>query len=169
MKHNRVRLTIAIIMLLLVFPFAAGAQLMIIGNDEKATWDDAGKLVLTAPGKDTVSIVDISKRESPRIVSNLPLTNSVFGPPTNLAITPNGRLAIVANSVNNVPDGAGWKSVPDNKLYVIDLTTSPPSHIATVEVGKQPSGLDINRAGNLALVINRADNSSACYPSRGRK
>ncbi len=168
MKHNRVRLTIAILMLLMVFPLAAGAQLMIIGNDEKATWDDAGKVVLTAPGKDTVSIVDISKRESPRIVSNLPLTNSVFGPPTNLAITPDGRLALVANSVNNVPDGTGWKSVPDNKLYVIDLTTSPPSHIATVEVGKQPSGLDINRAGNLALVTNRADNSISVLSIEGK-
>jgi DNA-binding beta-propeller fold protein YncE len=155
-------------MLLMVFPLAAGAQLMIIGNDEKATWDDAGKVVLTAPGKDTVSIVDISKRESPRIVSNLPLTNSVFGPPTNLAITPDGRLAIVANSVNNVPDGAGWKSVPDNKIYVIDLTTSPASHIATVEVGKQPSGLDINRAGNLALVTNRADNSISVLSIEGK-
>ena len=168
MKHNRVRLTIAILMLLMVFPLAASAQLMIIGNDEKATWDDAGKVVLTAPGKDTVSIVDISKRESPRIVSNLPLTNSVFGPPTNLAITPDGRLAIVANSVNNVPDGAGWKSVPDNKIYVIDLTTSPASHIATVEVGKQPSGLDINRAGNLALVTNRADNSISVLSIEGK-
>ena len=168
MKHNRVRLTIAVLMLLMVFPLAAGAQLMIIGNDEKATWDDAGKVVLTAPGKDTVSIVDISKRESPRIVSNLPLTNSVFGPPTNLAITPDGRLAIVANSVNNVPDGAGWKSVPDNKIYVIDLTTSPASHIATVEVGKQPSGLDINRAGNLALVTNRADNSISVLSIKGK-
>ena len=168
MKHNRVRLTIAILMLLMVFPLAASAQLMIIGNDEKATWDDAGKVVLTAPGKDTVSIVDISKRESPRIVSNLPLTNSVFGPPTNLAITPDGRLALVANSVNNVPDGAGWKSMPDNKLYVIDLTTSPASHIATVEVGKQPSGLDINRAGNLALVTNRADNSISVLSIKGK-
>ena len=169
MKHYRIRFTIAILMLLLVFPLAANAQLMIIGNDEKATWDDAGKVVLTAPGKDTVSIVDISKRESPRIVSNLPLTNSVFGPPTNLAITPDGRLAIVANSVNNVPDGAGWKFVPDNKLYVIDLTTSPPSHIATVEVGKQPSGLDINRAGNLALVTNRADNSISVLSIEGKE
>jgi DNA-binding beta-propeller fold protein YncE len=156
-------------MLLLAFPLVAGAQLMIIGNDEKATWNDAGKLVLTAPGKDTVSIVDISKRESPRIISNLPLTNSVFGPPTNLAITPNGRLAIVANSVNNVPDGEGWKSVPDNKLYVIDLTTSPPSHIATVEVGKKPSGLDINRAGNLALVTNRTDNSISVLSIEGKE
>ncbi|MGZ6276353.1 MAG: lactonase family protein [Syntrophales bacterium] len=169
MKHNRVRLTIAIIMLLLVFPLAASAQLIIIGNDEKVIWDDAGKVVFSAPGKDTVSIVDISKRESPRIIANLPLTNSVFGPPTNLAITPKGRLAIVANSFNNVPDGAGWKSVPDNKVYVIDLTTSPPRQIATVEVGKQPSGLDINRAGNLALVTNRADNSISVLSIEGKE
>jgi len=155
-------------MLVLVFPLTASAQFMIIGNDEKVIFDDAGKLVVMAPGKDTVSIVDISTPESPRIVANLPLENSIFGPPVNLAITPNGGLAIVANSVNHVPDGAGWKFVPDNKLYVIDLTTSPPSHIATVEVGKQPSGLDINRAGDLALVANRADNSISVLSIQGK-
>jgi DNA-binding beta-propeller fold protein YncE len=155
-------------MLFLVFPLAASAQLMVIGNDEKVTWDDAGRQIFMAPGKDTVSIVEISDRESPKIIVNLPLTNSIMGPPTNLAITPDERLAILANSVNHVPDGAGWKFVPDNKLYVIDLTTSPPSHIATVEVGKQPSGLDINRAGNLALVTNRADNSISVLSIQGK-
>jgi len=168
MNHTGVRSTLALLMLLLVFPLAASAQFMIIGNDEKVMWDDAGKLVVMAPGKDTVSIVDISTPESPRIVANLPLMNSIFGPPTNLAITPDERLAIVANSVNPVPDGAGLKFVPDNKLYVIDLTTNPPSHIGTVEVGKQPSGLDINRAGNLALVTNRADNSISVLSIQGK-
>jgi len=168
MKYTGILSTVGLLMLLLVFPLAASGQLMIIGNDEKVTWDDAGKLVLMGPGKDTVSIVDISMPESPRIVSNLPLTNSVFGPPTNLAITPDGRLAIVANSVNHIQEGTGWKFIPDNKLYVIDLTTSPPSHIATVEVGKQPSGLDINRAGDLALVTNRADNSISVLSIQGK-
>jgi DNA-binding beta-propeller fold protein YncE len=168
MKHTAIRSTLVLLPLLLVFPLAVSAQLMVIGNDEKVTWDDAGKLILMGPGKDTVSIVDISTPESPRIVSNLPLTNSIFGPPVNLAITPDERLAIVANSVNHVPDGTGWKFVPDNKLYVIDLTTSPPSHIATVEVGKQPSGLDINQAGNLALVTNRADNSISVLSIQGK-
>ena len=176
MKHTGVRSTLALLMLLLVFPLAASAQLMIIGNDEKVMWDDAGKQIFMAPGKDTVSIVDISDRESPKIIANLPLTNSIIGPPTNLAITPDERLAItpderlaiVANSVNNVQDGGVWKPVPDNKLYIIDLTTSPPSHIATVEVGKQPSGLDINRAGNLALVTNRAENSISVLSIQGK-
>jgi hypothetical protein len=107
MKQTAFRSTLVLLMLVLVFPWAASAQFMIIGNDEKVTWDDTGKLVLMGPGKDTVSIVDISKPESPRIVSNLPLTNSIFGPPVNLAITPDERLAIVANSVNHLPDGAG--------------------------------------------------------------
>ena len=71
--------------------------------------------------------------------------NSIFGPPTNLGITPNGQLALVANSVDWVADGANWKSAPDDKLYVIDLTASPPALIDTVAVGKQPSGISINR------------------------
>jgi DNA-binding beta-propeller fold protein YncE len=59
--------------------------------------------------------------------------------------------------------------VPDNKLYVIDLTTNPPALIDTVTVGKQPSGMSINRAGNLALVANRADNSISVLRIAGKK
>ncbi len=160
-----VRCAIALLILLVLatfvaFPDASHGQLMIVGNDEKITWDDAGKPVFLAPGKDTVSIVDIGTNpESPKIIANFPLMNSIFGPPTNLAITPDERLAIVANSMSWVQEGGAWKGVPDNKLYVFDLKADPPSHIATVEVGKQPSGLAINARGDLALVTNRADNS----------
>src|SRR4029078_9293149 len=66
---------------------------------------------------------------------------------------------LVANSMDWVADGATWKAVPDNKLYVIDLTLDPPKLIDTVLVGKQPSGMAINRAGDLALIANRNDNS----------
>lgn len=130
-------------LLVLAAPELARAQLMIIGNDEKVSWDDAGKVVFAAPGKDTVSIVDIANREAPRIVASLPLMNSIFGPPTNLAITPDERLAIVANSMNWVQEGGAWKAVPDNKIYVIDLKASPPAHLATVEGGKQPSRVSV--------------------------
>lgn len=74
---------------------------MIVGNDEKVIWDEAGKAIFRPPGKDTVSIVDIGTNpEAPRIVASLPLMNSIYGPPTNLAITPDERLALVANSMN---------------------------------------------------------------------
>src|SRR5947207_2572527 len=165
----RSRLTLLLVVVLALAPREAPAQLMLIGNDEKVTWDDAGKPVFLPPGKDTVSIVDISSREAPRVLVSLPLMNSVFGPPTNLQITPDGTLALVANSMAWVQDGSAWKPAPDTRLYVIDLTTSPPAHIATVEVGKQPSGLAISRAGDLALVTNRADNSIGVLSIHGKE
>src|SRR3984893_3245710 len=146
----------------------ARAQLLITGNDEKVSFDEAGKTVTHPPGKDTVSIIDIREPTKPRIVANLSLMNSITGPPVNLAITPDQQLALVANSLDWVKDGEAWKGVPDNKIYVIDLTTSPPVQIATVEAGKQPSGMAINRAGTLALVANRADDSVSVLSSDGK-
>ena len=96
-----------------------------------------------------------SRGSSPR---PLPLENSIVGPPTNLAVTPDNKLALVASSIDVVKDGDN-SNAPDNKLFVIDLTASPPALIATLQIGKQPSGMAINRAGNLALVCNRAENT----------
>jgi DNA-binding beta-propeller fold protein YncE len=151
-------LAAAILTAAMGFAAMAQAQYLIVGNDEKVAFKD-GKPVLSPPGKDTVSIIDIADPAKPRILVNLPVENSVFGPPTNLAITPDNKLALVANSIDVVKDGDALKSVPGNKLFVIDLTASPPAVIATIQTGKQPSGMAINRAGNLALVANRADNS----------
>jgi DNA-binding beta-propeller fold protein YncE len=167
-KYLQFQLTLFLVMALLTFPHAAAAQLMVVGNDEKVTFGDAGNLVFSAPGKDTISIVDIGANpESPKIIANLPLMNSIVGPPVNLAITPDERLAIVANSLNWVQEGTAWKPAPDNKLYVIDLKAQPPKHLATVEVGKQPSGLSINPRGDLALVANREDKSISVLSIQG--
>ncbi|HVG03615.1 MAG TPA: YncE family protein [Burkholderiaceae bacterium] len=145
-------------------------EYMVVGIDSKVTWGDDGKVAFGAPGKDSVTIVDIGTNPAnPKIVANLPLMNSIFGPPTNLAITPNGQLALVANSMDWMQEGTGWKPAPDNKLYVIDLTTSPPRLINTVAVGKQPSGMSINRAGTLALIANRADNSVSVLAIQGKE
>jgi len=149
-------------------PTAGKRELMLVAIDEKVTWE-AGKPALRAPGKDNVLVVDIGTDPlSPRTVGSFPLMNSVFGPPTNLQITPDGKLGLVANSMDWVADGAGWKAVPDNKLYVIDLTLDPPKLIDTVTVGKQPSGMAINRAGDLALIANRNDNSISVVKIAGK-
>jgi DNA-binding beta-propeller fold protein YncE len=95
------------------------------------------------------------------------LMNTITGPPTNLAISHDQRLALVANSLDWVKDGDNWKGVPDNKVFVIDLTVSPPKQIATVEVGKQPSGMAINAAGTLALVADRADDTVSVLTIEG--
>jgi DNA-binding beta-propeller fold protein YncE len=140
---------------------------MIVGNDEKVWWDDDGKTVLSAAGKDTVLIVDLANPEDPKIVATLPLKNSIVGPPVNVDIDPSGSIALVADSVDVIKDGDALKQVPDNKVYVIDLKSSPPKLAATVNVGKQPSGLNIAPSGKMALVANRGDNSISVLSING--
>ena len=147
---------------------SAQAQIILSGNDEKVLFDDNGKGVVSPPGKDTLSILDIRDRIHPRLVATLPMINSVVGPPTNLAVTPDEKLALVANSLNSVQNGDTWKLVPDDRLFVVDLTANPPAVIATLNVGKQPSGMAMNRAGNLALVANRADNTVSVLTIDGK-
>jgi DNA-binding beta-propeller fold protein YncE len=152
----------------LAFSTTAGTQVIVSGNDEKVLWDEAGQAVFSPPGKDTITFIDIADRENPKILTSIALQNSIFGPPTNLAVTPNGELALVANSVTQTRDGDQWKPVPDNKVYIFDLKANPPKQIGTVEVGKQPSGLDVSKKGDLALVTNRADNSISVLSISGK-
>ncbi|MCP3468218.1 YncE family protein [Bradyrhizobium sp. CCGUVB23] len=135
-------------------PAMAGTNDILIGLDSKITYGPDGQ-INGAPGPDAVLVVDISNPAKPRIRASLPLANSLLGPPTNLQITPDGTLGLVANSVVHVQEGSSWKTVPDDKLYVIDLTADPPKLIDTVTVGRQPSGLSISKKGDLALIANR--------------
>ena len=137
------------------------APFMIVGNDEKLVWDDDGKPVLSAAGKDSVLIVDLANPEDPKIIANLPLKNSVVGPPVNVAINPAGTLALVADSVDVSKDGDVLKQSIDGKLYVVDLKSNPPALIDTLSIGKMPSGLDISPDGKMALVALRGDNAIA--------
>ena len=63
-----------------------------------------------------MSIIDIHDPIKPRILANLPLMDTIIGPPVNLAITPNQHLALVANSLDWDKDGESWKGVPDDKI-----------------------------------------------------
>jgi len=144
------------------------AQTLIVGNDEKQGWDENGKPILREPGKDTLSILDVSKPDAPRIAATIPLMNSIQGPPTNLAISPSGDVALVANSVEPVIQGWGHRLEPDNKLFLIDLKANPPALIGTITVGKQPSGMAISPKGDLALVANRADGTISVLSIRGK-
>lgn len=144
--------------LLAAMPVRAGTHDILIGLDEKISFGPNGQ-VNGPPGKDAVLVMDVTDPAKPRIRASLPLMNSLLGPPVNLQITPDGRLGLVANSVVMKQDGGAWKPVPDNRLFVIDLTADPPKLADTVTVGSQPSGLAIARNGALALVANRAGKS----------
>jgi DNA-binding beta-propeller fold protein YncE len=139
-------------------PAFAGIHDILIGLDQKIVFDANGQ-ANGPPGKDAVLIMDVSNPAKPKIRASLPLMNSLLGPPTNLQITPDGRLGLVANSVVMNQDGSAWKTAPDNKLFVIDLNANPPALTDTVTVGSQPSGIAISHKGDLAITANRAGNS----------
>jgi DNA-binding beta-propeller fold protein YncE len=150
---------------------ACTSRLVIIGNDEKVTWDATGKQVFGPPGADTVKLLDISDPLAPQIVGSLFVDNSVTGPPTNIAIVRQHGVALVANARRWVAaDAGGWTSVPDTKVTVIDVNelTNTPRIIGTIQVGQQPSGIGVSPNGDMVLVANRVDGTLSVLSIRGR-
>ncbi len=147
-----------------MLPALTFAQYIITGNDNKALVVD-GKLVIRPEGKQSVSLIDISGR-TPVLKVSLPILNSIFGPPTNLAISPDETLALVAEAVKLNEDGT--KFIPSDQVHVIDLTVNPPKEIESITVGRQPSGMAIHPSGKMALVANRAETSISILSIQGK-
>ena len=139
------------------FNRAHAAPFMIVGDDEKPGTDPQGKPIVNPTGSDEVLIVDLVNPEAPKIVAALKLENSVVGPPVNLDISPNGAIALVADSMTVAEDNGVRKMVPTDLLFVIDMKANPPRLSQTLHLGKQPSGLSFSPKGDIALVCNRAD------------
>ena len=137
---------------------AAGPSQLLLGIDGK-TFFEATAVRNGPGGKDSVAVLDLSDPASPKITAQLPLANTVFGPPTNLQITPDGRLGLVANSIVTAEKDGTWAAAPDDTLHVLDMTAQPPKLVETIRVGRQPSGLAIAPDGRTALVANRAGKS----------
>jgi DNA-binding beta-propeller fold protein YncE len=148
---------------------AVAAPFMIVGDDEKPGVDPQGKPVVNATGSDAVLVVDLANPEAPKIVASLPLENSIVGPPVNLAISPNGAIALVADSMTVTEADGARKMVPTDQLFVIDMKANPPKLIDTLHLGRQPSGLSFSPNGGLALVCNRADGSISVLKIDGTK
>jgi DNA-binding beta-propeller fold protein YncE len=151
---------------LLAMPLAVSAQLAVSSNDNKVMLDNGvNKVVPNAPA-DTASVIDL-KVSPPRVIAEIPVPGSVVGPPFSVALTPDESLALVASSTKVDPSDP-TKTVPDNRVSVIDLKATPPVVIATLEAGKSPSGLSINRQGTLALVANRSEGTVSIFTIQGK-
>src|SRR3984885_7413446 len=143
-SKRRVAPVLALLSGLAVTPAAHAAPFMIVGDDEKPGTDAQGKPVVNATGNDAILIVDLAKPEEPKIVASLPLENSIVGPPTNLAISPNGGIALVADSVTAAGEKGVRKFVSTDQVFVIDMKANPPALVDTLHLGKRPSGLSFN-------------------------
>lgn len=168
MNPNLGRLLAPLALLLAAqFPSTALAQVIIAGNDNKALVVE-GKLQVDPQGVQSVSVIDLGPG-GPTLRATVEVPNSIFGPPTNLAVTADDRLALVAEAVMIDPEASAPKFVPSDKLHVIDLQADPPRVIDTITVGLQPSGLAISPDGSMAIVANRAETSVSVLSIAGRQ
>src|SRR5450432_3204404 len=99
---------------------------------------------------DSLVVIDAS-RSPPVVTGTLEgIEHTVQGPPQAVAVTPNGKLAIVAAPTRY--DYAAKKELYDNFLQLVDIEASPPRMIGKLDVGGHPNGLSINREGTLLLA-----------------
>ena len=142
------------------------AQIVVSANDNKVQRVNGQVQVVQNPPADTVAIIDLGQ-SPPKVIAELNVPASAVGPPLSVAITPDESLALVTAAMKINPADP-TKQAADNKLSVIDLKASPPTVIATLDTGKSPAGLSINRQGTLALVANREEGTVSVFAIDGK-
>ena len=148
------------------FAANAAAQIAVSANDNKVRLDNGNTVVVANPPPDTATLIDLGA-SPPKVLAELNVPASVVGPPFSVAIAPDKSIALVTAAMKVDPNDA-TKTIPDNKLSVIDLTLSPPAVIATLEAGAGAAGVSVNRAGTLALVANRNEGTVSVFTISGK-
>ena len=145
---------------------AANAQLAVSSNDTKVINVEGVNRIVENPAPDNVTIVDLGV-SPPKIIGQIDVPGSVVGPPQSVAIAPDESIALVAASTKIDPSDPK-KTVPDNRLSVIDLKASPPAVIATLELGVSPAGVSFSPDGKLVLVTNRGEGTVSILTVAGK-
>jgi DNA-binding beta-propeller fold protein YncE len=131
------------------------AQIAVSSNDSKVVNIDGVNHIVEKPAPDNATIIDLGVTP-PKIIGQVDVPGSVAGPPQSVAIAPDESFALIVASTKIDPTDPK-KTAPDNRLSVIDLKASPPTVIATLEVGLSPAGVSISPDGKLVLVANRGE------------
>src|SRR5260370_13588531 len=132
----------------------AKAQGAISSNDNKVMLDSGVVKVLPNPAPDTATIIDLGVTP-PKVVAEIRVPGSVVGPPMSVALTPDQGLALITSSMKADPPDA-TKTIPDNRLSVVDLRATPPAVIATLEAGAGAGGRSVQPPGARAHVAHPA-------------
>lgn len=135
-------------------------------NDAKVTLVDGVVTLVKNPGPDTITVLDLSA-SPPRVLGEVQVPNSVIGPPQSVALAPAGTLALVTSSTKLDPADPS-RTVPDDRVTLVDYGVSPPAVIGTVRAGSGASGVSFNPKGTLALVANRMEGTVSVFTVNGR-
>ena len=127
-------------------PFA-GQALVIASDGDMLAQAYAGD-PLGPPARDALSILTFDGAARPRTIT-VPVPNSVIGPPASVAVTPDGRQAIVIETRGPRPARPAAR-----------LTDLPPGRVITV--------VDLDRASVIQRIAGRANPLSVSISPDGR-
>ncbi|MBU3078604.1 beta-propeller fold lactonase family protein [Sphingomonas quercus] len=139
----------------------AGAETVLVALDGKQV--RAGD-TQTGPTADAVAVLDIGTRP-PRVLGMVETPATLNGPPVSIAVSRDGKFALVANPQKLGPDN---KTQPDGVVSLISL--ADPAHprvLQRLAVAPGAMGVWLNRRGDLALVACANDDSIAVLAVRG--
>ena len=116
-----------------------------------------------AAGADALSVIRLNRPPRELHAVALGVSNSVAGPPAAVAVTPDGRHAIVVETLGSRPVGKAEPKLGDlalgRTITVVDLSDPDrPTVIQRVDGPEQPVSVSINAEGSLVAVA---------YGSRG--
>jgi DNA-binding beta-propeller fold protein YncE len=145
----------------------SSAEVIVAASDSTIQVRD-GEIVIDPEGKRVVSIIGLEGQEL-TLRASIPLGNSLFGPPVNIGVTPDERLALISEALRLGEGEQRSTLVPSNIVHVVDLTADPPKEIVQVAVGKQPSGMSVHPQGHMALVANAGDKFISVLSIKGQE
>ncbi|HEA22510.1 MAG TPA: hypothetical protein ENH87_16545 [Pricia antarctica] len=120
-------------------------------------------------GKDVLSIIDLAKNPNDYKAVEIEASNSVTGPPSVLAITPDGKYVIIIETRGQRPiikSNPQIGDLPEGYLItVIDISNAEkPSVKQKLKGFEHPTSISINSEGNLVAVAFKAKNTQNQSP-----
>jgi len=109
-------------------------------------------------GRDALSVIPLGGHTRDLQAFEVEASNSVAGPPVAVAVTPDGRYAVVVETFTPRPDG-DWESQTfadlqqGDRIQVFDLADpTEPTLVQTVALGERPDAVSINADGSLVAI-----------------
>lgn len=109
-------------------------------------------------GRDALSVIPLGQHPRELRAYESEASNSVAGPPNAIAVTPDGRYALVVETFRPRPDGDEQNQTfadlkQGNLLMVFDLSNpTRPTKVQELAIGERPTSVSINFDGSLVAV-----------------
>jgi DNA-binding beta-propeller fold protein YncE len=136
--------------------FQGRALVVVSDADMQASAYVDGRLGSVA-GDDALSVVVLGRHPRELRAAAIAVSNSVAGPPVAVAVTPDGKHAIVVETFAprpaGKPDARFGDLRPGNRIQVVDLSDlARPRIVQSVEGPVRPDAVSVNADGTLVAV-----------------